>query len=200
MPSLADLDAALRSKRFLSNVLRINSPPTSRGKQLADGFVHLVEKALIEYEALRSRLTAFIDGGCTEDFHRAQDHAETCVNALHRAIEYLDRVRGLGFRRADGSPYIPRARDLAVLRDDRRRPVREMRDLLEHIDADILGGRVAPADDVTVHPTFDSLQLGGVSLPYVQMADNIRLLHSFAVELSEVKIIVSNAQPSSVNG
>lgn len=193
MPSLSDLDAALRSKRFLSNLLRINSPPTSRGKQLADGFVHLVQKALIEYEALRHTLAAFLENGLAEDFHRAQDHAENCVNALHRGIEYLDRLRGLGFRRVDGSPYVPRARDLAVLRENRRRAVREMRDLVEHVNADILGDRVDPSGDVTVRPTFDSLRLGTVELTYAQMADNIRLLHSFAVELSEVRITVSNA-------
>ena len=200
MPSLADLDASLRSKRFLSNVLGINSPPTSHGTQLADGFVHLEQKALIEYEALRITLTAFLENGIAEDFHRAQDYAETCVNTLHRCIEYLDRLRSLGFRRADGSPYVPRARELAVLRDDRRRAVRKMRDLLEHIDADILGGRVAPGGDVTVCLTFESLQLGPAVLSYVQMADNIRLLHSFAVELSEVRITVANAPPSSANG
>ncbi len=200
MPSLADLDASLRSKRFLSNVLGINSPPTSRGKQLANGFVHLVQKALIEYEALRTKLTAFLENGVAEDFHRAQDHAETCVNALHRGIEYLDRLRSFGFRRADGSPYVPRARELAVLREDRRRAVRRMRDLLEHIDADIIGGRVDPGGDVTVRPTFESLRLGSAVLSYAQMADNIRLLHSFAVELSEVRITVSGAPPSSTSG
>jgi hypothetical protein len=134
MPSLADLDSSLRSQRVLSNILRINSPPRPDAKQLADGLVHLVEKSLVEYEALRTKLLSFLSGGSGDDYHRAQDHAENCVNALHRAIEYLDKLRAMGFRRIDGSAYIPKARELAVLREDRRRAVREIRDLLEHLD------------------------------------------------------------------
>jgi hypothetical protein len=200
MPSLAELDPALRSKRFLSNVLRINAPPTSSGRQLADGFVHLVEKALVEYQELSTKLTSFLEHGLAEDYHRAQDHAESCVNALHRAIEYLDRLRSLGFRRVDGSAFVPRARDLAVLRDERRRPVRDMRDLLEHIDADILGGRVDSDADVTLRPAFDSLRLGRKSLSYALIADNIRLLHPLACELSLVRITVSTRSSLSPDG
>jgi len=151
----------------------------------------LVEKSLLEYEALRSKLISFLGEGAAEDYHRAQDHAESCVNALHRAIEYLDRLRAKGLRRIDGSAYVPRARELAVLREDRRRAVRELRGLIEHIDNDILDGRIDPNADVTVRPMRDRLLLGGKELKYSEIAENLRLLHAIAVELTVVRLTVS---------
>lgn len=57
MPAVG-LEASLRSKRQLGNLLGVHGPHTPRGKQVADGFVRLVEKAILEYQASRERLLA----------------------------------------------------------------------------------------------------------------------------------------------
>lgn len=83
MPSLESLELSLRSKRQLGNILAVHGPPTTRGKQIADGYVRLVEKAILEYESSRQNLTTFLKDGFADDYFRAQDHFETCINSLH---------------------------------------------------------------------------------------------------------------------
>lgn len=191
MPSLDELDSSLRSRRFLGNLLKISAPPTSIGRHVADAFVHVVAKSLIEYRALRAAMLSFLADGIAEDYHRAQDQAESCVNSLHRAIKLLDRLRSLGFTLPDGQPYVPRARDLAILREANRKKVRDLRDAQEHIDSDVLGGRLPPDSDVTIRPMWDKLSLHGKELSYAEIAENVRQLHKFAAELSTVTIVVS---------
>jgi hypothetical protein len=134
MPSVAHLETSLRAKRELGHILGIHGPPTPRGKQIADGYVRLVEKTTLEYQESREKLIAFFKDGTFDHYCRAQDHFESSIHSLHRAILYLDQLRGLGFRRSDGTPFVPRPRDLEVLREDVKSRVREFRDLAEHLD------------------------------------------------------------------
>jgi hypothetical protein len=192
MPSLAHLDSALRSKRWLGKLLRISSPPTSKGRQLADAFVHVVEKSLIEYEAARARLIQFLGSGTAEDYHRAQDHAESCVQSLHRALKLGFRLRSLGFRRADGSAYVPRPRDLPALSDGVRSQVGDLRDALEHVDDDIMSGSHPETIEVSLHLGWDKLSLLSHTLSYAEMASWIAQLHQLATPISEVHITITD--------
>jgi hypothetical protein len=192
MPDLEGLDKSLRSKRTLGNMLGIHGPPTLRGKQIADGYVRLVEKTVLEYDSARDKLVAFLQDGTLDDYSRAQDHFESCVHSLHRAILYLERLRRLGFRQADGSPFVPRPRDLEVLSDNVRARVRQLRDASEHLDADIIDGRIPPNAEVAIHLGWNQAQLAGMSVQYTEIAKWIRQLHHFAVLLSRVQIVVTN--------
>src|SRR5437870_3485166 len=93
MPSLAHLETPLRSKRELGHILGVHGPPTPRGKQIADGYVRLVEKTILEYEEAREKLIAFLKDGTLDHYFRAQDHFESSTQSFHRAILYLDQLR-----------------------------------------------------------------------------------------------------------
>jgi len=86
MPALDGLDLSLRSRRFLGNLLGVHGPPTPRGRQIADGYVRLVEKTALEYEKARSKFAAYLRDGILDDYFRAQDHFESCIHSLHRSI------------------------------------------------------------------------------------------------------------------
>jgi hypothetical protein len=116
MPSLQLLEGSLRSKRDLGKLFGVHVQPGDRGREIADGYVRLVEKALLEYQESRATLIAFLADGTAEHQHRAQDHFESCIQSLHRAILYLERLRRLGYRRADGASFIPRPRARSVAR------------------------------------------------------------------------------------
>jgi len=192
MPSLSDLDASLRGKRELGRILGVHGPSTPRGLQIADGYVRLVEKTIIEYESSRREMLSFMAGGVLDSYFRAQDHFETCLQALHRAIIFLDRLRRLGIRRADGTPFVPRPRDLEVLNEGVRSRVRDIRDACEHLDEDIINGRIPEDAEVAIHLGWECAKLADKEICYHEISKWIIQLHQFAVPLSRVELVVSS--------
>jgi hypothetical protein len=189
MPTIT-LETSLRSKRQLGLLLGVHGPHTPRGKQIADGFVRLVEKTILEYQSSRERLFAFLKDGIADDYFRAQDHFETSIQSLHRTITYLDRLRGMGFRQADGTAFVPRPRELEVLRDDIKAKVRELRDFAEHLDQDIVGARIPPDVEIGIHLGWEQASLNGAEITYTDFVRWVGQLHHFAVLLSRVHITV----------
>jgi hypothetical protein len=91
MPSLQLLEGSLRSKRDLGKLLGVHVQPGDRGRQIADGYVRLVEKALLEYQESRATLIAFLADGTADHQHRAQDLARW-IEQLHEFAALLSRV------------------------------------------------------------------------------------------------------------
>jgi hypothetical protein len=191
MPGLADLDSSLRGKRLLGRIMGVHGPPTARGLQIADGFVRLVEKTVVEYESVRRELLRFLTDGLLDNYFRAQDHFETCIQSLHRAILYLDQLRRLGFSRADGTPFVPRPRDLQVLNEGIRSRVRQLRDQSEHLDKDIINGRIPEDAEVAIHLGRQCARLAEIEICYEEMSIWIIQLHHFAALLSKVEVVVT---------
>lgn len=193
MPSLDHLEISLRSKRDLGKLLGVHAQPSGRAGQIADGYVRLVEKAILEYKEARRNLILFLADGTADHLHRAQDHFESFIQALHRALIYFDRLRKFGYKRQDGTPFIPRPRELEVLRETVRTPVRAMRDALEHLDNDILDGTLPEESQVGPHLGWDIATLGAHKLRYADTTRWIEQLHEFAALLSRVHLQVRSA-------
>jgi hypothetical protein len=70
--------------------------------------------------------------------------------------------------------------------------VRQFRDLSEHLDADILSGRIPENAEVAIHLVWDRASLADAEIRYEDITNWIRQLHQFAVLLSRVEIIVNN--------
>jgi hypothetical protein len=153
----------------------------------------------LEYEESRTKLIAFLADGTADHEHRAQDHFESCVQSLHRAMEYFERLRQFGYKSGDGTPFIPRARELEVLRDHIRAQVRDMRDAVEHLDRDILNDQLPEDAMVGIHLGWEKATLGAFALHYADVARWITQLHEFAARLSRVHIVVGPPSPSDNN-
>jgi hypothetical protein len=188
MPSLDHVEVSLRGKRELGQLLGVHAQPSGRARQIADGYVRLVEKTILEYKEARADLIRFLAERTVDDLHRAQDHFESCIQSLHRALIYFERLRGFGYKRRDGTPFIPRPRELEVLRDTVRTPVRDMRDALEHLDNDILDGTVPEDSPAGPHLGWEVATLGAHKLQYTDVARWIEQLHEFAAVLSRVHL------------
>lgn len=200
MPTLEHLDTSLRGKRMIGNIMGIHGPPEPRAKQISDGYVRLVEKTIIDYQEARNKLFLFMAGsGEFDNYCRAQDFIESSVQSLHRAILYLDKLRRFGFYGADGSPFVPKTRELAVLRDDAKARVRKLRDACEHLDKDIIGGKIFPNSDVAIHLGWEAVDLCGITISYVDLAKWMKQLHHFALLLSRVQITVGKP-PKTIEG
>lgn len=194
MPPLS-VEMSLRSKRTLGKHLGVHGRGTARARQVADGFVRLVEKTVLEYEASRQKLIEFMSDGAADDLFRAEDHFESCIQSLHRAIAYLDRLRSLGIRQTDGQAFVPRPRDLEVLRDETKSKVRRFRDFAEHLDKDVIDGSLPYDAEVSIHLGWDVATLNGAQIEYADLARWIKQLHSFALHLSVVHLVVGEAPP-----
>lgn len=72
MPAL-DLEMSLRGKRELGKILGVHGIGTPRARQIADGFVRLVEKTVLEYTASRERLVEFLKDGVYDNSFRAHE-------------------------------------------------------------------------------------------------------------------------------
>ncbi len=190
MPSLSNLETSLRGKRVLGRIMGVLGPPSARGLQIADGFVRLVERTIIEYENSRRDLLSFSSKGTIENYFRAQDHFETCLQLLHRSILYLDRLRLLGFRQADGKAFVPRPRDLQILSENVRYRVRKIRDAIEHLDKDIIDGKIPEDAEVAIHLGWQSVKLVDAEIRHEEISGWIVQLHNFAVLLSKFELIV----------
>lgn len=191
MPNLNDLELSLRSKRQLGKLLGVHGLPSHRGKLLADWYVRLTEKAIIEYEEARQKLYKFLQEGFADDYFRSQDHFETCINSLHRAIEYLERIRGLGLKSPDGKPFIPKPRELEILSEKTRSQIRNFRDACEHIDKDIVKPSFPLDQEIGIHLGWDKAIILDHKIQYKDLAKWIKQTHNFALLLSQVKIIVA---------
>ena len=185
MPELT-IDSALRAKRRVGKVLKVLGPFDAQGQLVVDGLVRLVDKSVLEYQATRNELFAFFPDGYIDRYHRAQDHFESFIQCLHRAITYTDRLRSLGYKHADGTPAVPRPRDFEVLRDANKSVVRRFRETLEHLDEDILGNKIDATDDVGPRLGTHEASIGGISINYADAATWCIQLHELAKPMSEI--------------
>lgn len=185
MPDMP-LDCTLRARRRTGKVLGVLGPFDTKGQLVVDGLVRLLDKSILEYRAAREELLSFFPDGYINRYHRAQDHFESFVQSLHRAITYLDRLRALGFTHPNGVPVVPRPRELEVLRDDVKANVRKFRDNLEHLDRDILGLKLERADDVGPSLGTHAATIADATIVYADAVRWCSQIHDLAVPMSTV--------------
>jgi hypothetical protein len=189
MPEL-HLDATLRAKRQLGHSLGVSAPRESKGKRLVDGLIRLSDKSAVEYQDARRSLLLFLRNGNPDHYHRAQDHFESCVQSLHRAINYLERLRSLGYRLSTGAALVPRPRDLELLRDDTKRSVRAFRDFLEHIENDIIQDTVPLDRPAELHLGWQRATVNDATLEYADVVRWCVQLHQLVTPLAVVSVTV----------
>jgi hypothetical protein len=68
-----------------------------------------------------------------------------------------------------------------------------MRDAAEHLDEDILDGRLPDDATVGIHLGWDKASLGALQLGFADVARWIEQLHQFAALLSRVHIVTNLA-------
>lgn len=197
MPQLT-VAGTLRSKRELGHFLGVTAPAQPKGRQIVDGLIRLSDKSVCEYQACREALLVFLRQGNPDLLHRAQDHFESCVQSLHRAMNYLERLRALGYRTGDGQPLVARPRDLEVLRDAVRSKVRVFRDLLEHLENDIVADQVPPDSAAQLHLGWERATLECASLSYCDIVRWCTAMHELVAPLAQVTLTVG--QQPGANG
>jgi hypothetical protein len=140
----------------------------------------------------------FLRLGNPDNLHRAQDHFESCIQALHRGINFLDRLRGLGYAQGDGNPLVAKPRDLEILRDAVRSRIRTFRDSIEHIERDIIAQTVPLDRPVDVHLGWERATVNDATIEYSEVVRWCTQLHQVALPLAVVTATVG--RPSTGSG
>jgi hypothetical protein len=135
----------------------------------------------------------FLRHGNPDNLHRAMDHFESCIQALHRGINFLERLRALGYKMSDGTPLVAKPRELEILRDSVRSRIRHFRDLVEHIEEDIIGQSVPLERSVDIHLSWDRATFYDATIEYGELVRWCTQLHQIAVPLSVVTATVKSA-------
>lgn len=191
MPELK-LQGSLRSKRHLGYVLGVNSPKELKGRRVVDGVIRLADKACLEYMASRDTMAKFLEQGYADDLFRAQDHFESCIIALHRAIRFLERLRKMGYKLSDGTPLVPKPREFELLHESAMSKIRRFRDTIEHIEERIINDAIDEKSPASIHIGWQKATLGEDTIEYVDLAMWCNLIYQFALPLSQVVANVSD--------
>jgi hypothetical protein len=96
----------------------------------------------------------------------------------------------MDLRQADGLSFVPRPRDLEVLRSDVKSKVRVFRDFAEHLDEDIVSGKLPVDAEVGIHLGWEKATLNQAEIVYVDLTRWLTQLHLFAGQLSRVNITI----------
>lgn len=75
--------------------------------------------------------------------------------------------------------------------------MRRFRDFAEHLDQDVIDGKLPPTAEVSIHLGWEMATLNGAQLPYAELARWIRQLHGLALRLSAVELVVGEPPVSS---
>ena len=188
MPDLCDLSSNLAPQRsrsfFISDSGRLEQP----FRDLANTLARLIDQATDEYRLARRSLTEFLRPTMpsASSYWHSVTHVETCITAVHRALNMVERLRKLGYRLSDRQPLIPspRSRFLDVTTKATRQRIREFRDSIHHIDERILDA--GPRDESSVSISFMStkMTLKKMAITYDELSLWIRELHGIIARVN----------------
>ena len=181
MPDLSDLNSKNALNFMLNIYFRGAGPKDKHAQMLVKSFARLLDKALYEYESARNSLLEDIKtpNEVMTPYFRTVDHLETCITTLQRTIEFARKIR-----KTSKAPVLPRK--VNVLSDDTGNRIKKIRNAIEHMDKDIIQGKLKENDSIALVAKSDALELSGEEIYYNELANWLRELHSLA------KIIINH--------
>ena len=183
MPDLNGLDGKLVLNQMLNAVFRKAGPKERLARGLWFNYVRLVDQTIWEYNAARESLQKYIDTPNNEFspsfLFRTSAHLETCINTIRRAIRFARRMR-----RHQHSPSISK---LPVLSDSVGKRIDGIRNAVEHLEEEILNGKIGEGEPTTLIVKSDSIELANIEIFYSELADWIKELHELAVSMADYR-------------
>jgi hypothetical protein len=146
-------------------------------------FTRLIDKAIREYQLARNSILAQIEESQrpAEVMEREgrfffilgfTDHLETCLNAVHRVLKLLDRLK------AEKLPT-PLSRELRRAIEAHTRELSTIRNVIEHIDEYIQRDQVADGSPIMLGlaDSENGAVIGDLMITFTDLAAALRKLH-----------------------
>ena len=187
LQDLTDLDDKLVINRALGLVLSGTGPRTQPSAAFANSFVRLTDRSILEHELAREELTSFIDYRSIQSFFRAQGHLETCIESMHRALNFAEALRRIGLKLPDGTALISRAKDSEILSSPVRKRIRDLRHAIQHVEERLINSGAPVGKPIALNPDNNGVSLEGVTITYDELARWLRELHKLAMYLNHYK-------------
>jgi hypothetical protein len=175
-PELPAGASTLRRQLELGMVLHGRQvPPSPSTARLLTTYVITTDKAAREYTAGCRRIEDHMAaGGGIQAFVEGVGHFETCINSAKRALRALGRIG----TQPDG-PAIDRT--IRRLAQTQAKAITDLRDAIEHMDADIVTGAGIPEGDphlLTIDKQGDHLEIGLHRIPIIGLQSVVKALHA----------------------
>ncbi len=191
MPDLSGLDTLIN--RLIVQIL-IGDPSLSRKAALyRKNFIRLVDKALREYKEARGAILADVAEANRpvkelrkrgREIHVIEftDHIETCINAVSRLFNLLERIKS-----EKQSPGWPR--ELRRLLETKSESIANIRNAVEHIDEKIQKGEIGPGKPImlTVSENDEALIVANYEIKFEELAMVLNKTHEVAQYILTIK-------------
>jgi hypothetical protein len=190
MPDLTNLLAAPTDQSFFINQL-VGSENRFPEKMLIyrRNFLRLADKAVLDYVDARGATLSIIDKQKSHTLGIADGRAvmnvitnklEDCIITVRRLFDYFDRIKS-------DATSLPIDRLLKKRIEALDTSIRDIRDLIVHMDKDIGGSLVTFGDSIApaLNQTGDTISVGKSSLPVEFLVRAISIFNGFARELAE---------------
>jgi hypothetical protein len=187
MADLSDLQSLIPP---LMIQLLLGEPGISRkGSLYRREFVRLLAKAGQEHELARSAILAQIAEAARPAAEMERkgrqlyilgftDHLETCINATHRCLRLLDRLK----------TELPVDRTTRRALESNAESLADMRNALEHMDEMIQRGELRPGEPIMIGlpDSQDKAVVAGFEVRFDDLARTLRRLHAAGSSLFPV--------------
>ncbi len=187
LQDLADLDDKLVINRALGLVLSGTGPKKQPSAAFANNFVRLTDRSILEHDLARNELTRFISRRSIQSFFRAQGHLETCIETLHRALNFAEALKRIGLKLPDGTPLIPRAKDSEILSASIRKRIRDLRHAIQHVEERLIKNGAPVGKSIALNLNNNGISLEGIFITYDELGRWLRELHNLAMRLNNYK-------------
>jgi hypothetical protein len=168
-------------------------------RQYRANFSRLVDKGISAYLAGRTAVLAQIaeaqrparemQTGRVLYIFEFTNAMEDCVNATHRALLMLDRMKGLPI-----ATHMPKTTRKLI--ETHVQEINDVRDVVEHMDAEIRGGNISHGQSVmlTMGRDQESIAIGGQSIRLDRLAGVLRNLHKLGHKMFDSQAEEFNSQ------
>lgn len=177
IPDLSGLNDKLTLGLILNAFFRSAGPRDPNTRALWMNYIRLVDQMIREYNSAHDSLQEYVDtpNNVMSPLFQCIGHMENCINSMRRAILFARRMR-----KRPRSPVVGR---FTVLNDNNGGKVINLRNAIEHLDNAILNDEIAKGQSHTLLVNSDSISLAGIEIPYIELAEWIRELHTIAKNL-----------------
>ena len=149
-------------------------------------FIRLVDLSIIEYQSGRELLFKFWsthDGVAIGAINLASGHFEACISNMKRSVNYLKSIRSYASFSMEIKNLLPHS--LRVLKSETEKRISRLRHAIQHLEKQLQSGFITEGQAVYLKPGQNSLDLGGTTILYSELASWLTELHECSSKLFE---------------
>lgn len=181
MPDLSSTGHQTTLNYVLNSIFRGAGTSDERASAFLRGFILVTDKAIFEYEAARVSLQKFlVTRNRLSVYIETTWHLENCIHSARRALGFVQRLRGTLVGVMDRS-------DWRVIQSHEQ-SIREVRDLVEHMEDEIVHGRIADEGyliALSISDDGSEARIGTLSITFDRLAMLLRRLNHLALLLAD---------------